>query len=729
MSAQYDLNLQDYLRILRRRWKVVAGCCLAMGALTLLLTPRVGPVYEAGARVKWSRTDSITGLFLEAFTWSPGDDLATQAQIITSKPVALKAAQRLGRIPASATIESVLGDQTLSAALDAMLASYSARPIDNTSLIEIKSACPRPDEAVQLVNAVMQEYIIRHTFERNRQAIEAREFVERQVADVSAKLRASEEQLTRFKEVNVGASMPDAKEIQYFQDEAARTEARVVALQQLADLLSHAGDPGSSPELLLVDLPEEGLAGLRQELARLEDRKRQLLAFMKDDAPEVRSIKDQIDVLSGRLSREAGTALGLMRARKSELVSKLARFPRAEQTLLELQRQVQVNSEAFEMLMRKHQEALIKEADKVQELSVVEEATAATPRHMPGRFLRSLVGLVVGVLLGLVAAFLAETLDTSIGSIEDVEQYLGLSVIGVVPHIDPEATRRDILQRSPALASDPNLEGLSALVTQFAPQSPAAEAFRSLRTNIEFSRIGKAGRTFLFTSASPNEGKSTTVANLGVAMAQMGMKTLVWDCDLRNPSLDRVFGVPREPGFTHVVLGMNRLDDVLHRFSEVFLGRVDMRSMLTSAGLENLRILTAGALPPNPSELLASPLFSDFIVEVASRFDVILIDSPPILPVTDAVVLSTRVDGVILVYQLGRIGRAVLKRAKTHLDNVHAAIRGIVLNDVKAEVSSYTPEMQYIYQRYEKRPPDGEPTTPRESTPARSTSKAAGGER
>src|SRR5439155_1072030 len=329
MSAQYDLNLQDYLRILRRRWKIVAGCCLALGALTLLLTPRVGSVYEATARVKWSRTDSVTGLFLEAFTWSPGDDLATQAQIITSRPVALKAAQRLGRIPVSTTIENVLADKTLSAALDAMLASYTAKPIDNTSLIEIHSACPGPDEAVELVNAVMQEYIIRHTFERNRQAIEAREFVERQVAEVSAKLRGAEEHLTRFKEANVGASMPDAKEVQYFQDEAARTEARLVALEHLDDLLAHPGDPGPSPEL---------------------------------------------------------------------------------------QRQVQVNSEAYEMLMRKHQEALIKEADKVQELSVVEEATAATPRHAPGRFLRSLVGLVVGVLLGLVAAFLAETLDTSIGS-------------------------------------------------------------------------------------------------------------------------------------------------------------------------------------------------------------------------------------------------------------------------------------------------------------------------
>ncbi|HXH27543.1 MAG TPA: polysaccharide biosynthesis tyrosine autokinase, partial [Candidatus Polarisedimenticolia bacterium] len=725
MSAQYDLNLQDYLRILRRRWKVVAGCCLALGLLTLVLTPRIRPVYEAAARVKWTRSDSITGLFLEAFTWSPGDDLATQAQIVMSKPIALKAAQRLGLLPADATVDTVLRDRAQAAKLDALQQEYSARPIDNTSLIEIRSACDTPEQAVRVANAVMQEYIIRHTFERNRQAIEAREFVERQVAEVSARLDSAEERLTRFKEKNVGASMPDAKEVQFFQDEAARTEARITALQGLATVLDAPGDPGATPDLLLVDLPEEGLAELRQELVKLEDQKRQLLAFQRDDAPEVVSVTDRIDRLLSRLRNETRTALTLQQTRKRELDRKLERFPRTEQTLLQLQRDVQVSTEAYEMLMRKHQEALIKEADKVQELSVVETATRAVPRKQPGRTLRSFIGLLVGLLLGLVGAFVVESLDTSIGSIEDVEQYLGLSVIGVVPHIEPEAVRREILQRSPALAADPSVEGLATLVTQFSPQSPVAEAFRSLRTNLEFSRIGRAGRTFLFTSASPSEGKSTTVANLGVAMAQMGKKTLIWDCDLRSPAIGRIFGVPREPGFTHVVLGMSRLEDVVHRFSEVFLGRADMRSMLTSAGIENLHILTAGALPPNPSELLASPLFSDFVVEVASRFDVILIDAPPVLPVTDAVLLSTRVDGVVLVYQLGRIGRAVLKRAKTHLDNVRAAIRGIVLNDIKAEVSTYTPEMQYIYHRYERTP--REPGGGTEEGPGAPRAAAGGG--
>ena len=699
MSAQYDLNLQDYLRILRRHWKVVAGCALLVGVLTMLLTPRVKPVYEATARVKWTRSDNITGLFLESFAWSPGDDLSTQAQIIRSKPVALKAAQRLGRIPPEATPDDVLIDESLSASLDALLQSYTARPIGNTSLIEIRSSCETPGEAVDLANAVMEEYIIRHTFERNRQAIEAREFVEVQVGEVAARLRAAEEALTQFKQGHLGTDMPDVQEVQFLQDQAARTEVRLRELKGLMTLLDHTGESGSSPELLLVDLKEHALASLRQELMQLEDRKRRLLHFQKRGSPEVVGTMNRIDVLTERLRRETRTALDLQRRRKKQIATKLARFPRAEQTLLQLQRDVRVNAEAYELLMRKHQEALIKEADKVQEISVVEAAARAAQRSVPGRLLRSIIGLIVGLFLGLVAAFIVENLDTSIGSIEDVEQYLALSVIGVVPHIDLDDIRRQIVQRHPSLSADQNLEGLSTLVTQFAPHSPMAEAYRSLRTNLEFSCIGKAGRTFLFTSASPSEGKSTTVANLGLAMAQMGKKTLIWDCDLRNPAMHGIFGVPREPGFTHVVLGMSGFDEVVHRFSDISLGRADVRSLLSSAGLENLHILTAGTLPPNPSELLASPLFNDLIVEVASRFDVILIDAPPVLPVTDAVILSTRVDGVVLVYQLGRIGRAVLKRAKSHLDNVRAAIHGIVLNDIKAEVT-HAPDMQYIHYRY-----------------------------
>ena len=686
MSAPHDVSLHDGVRILRRRWRLVAGTALGLATATLVLAPVTPTRHEAVARLKWSRTDSITGLFLEAFSWSPGDDLATQAQIIRSKPIALRSAQRLGLLPAGAGLEAVLAEPSLTRTLDDVIASYKAQPLESTSLIEIRASRGDAREAVALANALLEEAIHQHTFERNRQAIEAREFVEKQVADVGGRLEAAEDRLTTFKERHRGASRPAAQEIQYFQDEAARTEARIVALEGLAALLDHGAGPGSTPEILLVDLSEEGLAAIRDELGRLEDRRRQLLAIQREDSPEVQALSGRIDRIVERLRRETRTALDLARRRRQVLDERLAAFPRAEQTFLQLQREVQVNAEAYEMLMRKHQEALIKEADKVQELSAVEYAARAEPIRGPGRWLRTLAGLLVGLILGLVGAFVAEALDTSITRLEDVEQGLGLPVIGVIPPFDATTARRSMVEAARGVLPPPLPTGPGRLVTRASPHGPAAEAYRSLRTNVEFARLGRAGRTFLFTSAVPAEGKSTTVANLAVSMAQMGLRVLAWDCDLRHPAQHQFFDVPRDPGFTQVILGQVSLKEALRR----------------PAGLpDGLHLLTSGPLPPNPSEILASPQVRAFVAETAARYDVVLIDAPPILPVTDAAILAARVDGVIFVIEPGKVGRAVLRRARAHLENVGGAIHGIVLNDRGGTIASLNPELAYLYHHYE----------------------------
>lgn len=686
MSAPHEASLQEGVRIVRRRWRLVAGAALGLAGATVVLSPSIPTRHEAIARLKWSRTDSITGLFLEAFSWSPGDDLATQAQIIRSKPIALRSAQRVGLLPAGADLEAVLDDPVLTRALDDVIASYDAKPLASTSLIEIRAARGDAAQAVALANALVEESIAQHSFERNRQAIEAREFVEKQVAEVGARLRAAEDRLTGFKERHRGAGRPGAQEIQYFQDEAARTEARVLALEGLAAILEQEAGPGATPEILLVDLSEEGLAAIRDELGQLEDRRRQLLAIQREDSPEVKGLSARIDRLVERLRRETRTALDLARRRRARLDERLGMFPRAEQTYLQLQREVQVNAEAYEMLMRKHQEALIKEADKVQELSAVEYAARSEPVRGPGRWLRTFAALLVGLILGLVGAFIAEALDTSITRLEDVEQGLGLPVIGLIPPVDAGAPRRGVVGAARVGTPAAPPAGPELLVTRNAPQSPAAEAYRTLRTNVEFARLGRAGRSFLFTSSVPAEGKSTTVANLAVSMAQMGLRVLAWDCDLRNPSLQAIFDLPRDPGFTQAILGQAAIEDALRR----------------PAGIpDGLKVLTSGALPPNPSEVLASPQVSAFANDMAARFDVVLIDAPPILPVTDSAILAARVDGVILVIQPGRVGRALLRRARAHLENVGAAIHGIVLNDRAATIDSAGPDLAYFYQPHE----------------------------
>jgi tyrosine-protein kinase Etk/Wzc len=237
------------------------------------------------------------------------------------------------------------------------------------------------------------------------------------------------------------------------------------------------------------------------------------------------------------------------------------------------------------------------------------------------------------------------------------------------------------------------------LVSQFVPKSPVAEAYRSLRTNLEFTKLARPARSFLITSSTLEEGKSTTVANLALALAQGGKRVLIIESDLRRPLIHTYFGLSREPGLTEVLLGTLDWRDAQRSLADVFLGVLDMNSLVRTPGLENVSFITSGILPANPAELLGADPMQSLIREVTEEFDVVLLDSPPVLPVTDAAVLASQVDGVVLVYQLGRAGRGLLRRAKSHLKTVQADLRGVILNDIKAEVSEFS-SAEYYYQYY-----------------------------
>lgn len=211
------------------------------------------------------------------------------------------------------------------------------------------------------------------------------------------------------------------------------------------------------------------------------------------------------------------------------------------------------------------------------------------------------------------------------------------------------------------------------LITLTNPRSPITEAYRTLRTNLEFSSLDKPIRSMVVTSAAPEEGKSTTLANLAVTMAQAGKRVILVDCDLRRPSLHRVFDVKTAPGFTDMMR-----DDALMK-----------NPPLQETQVPALRLLASGTLPPNPSELLASRRMSDVIAALQQHADVILFDAPPIIAVTDAAVLASKVDAVLLVLSAGKTKREHARKAKALLDKVNARLIGTVLNNVKGEASLY----------------------------------------
>ncbi|HID86197.1 MAG TPA: polysaccharide biosynthesis tyrosine autokinase [Anaerolineae bacterium] len=300
---------------------------------------------------------------------------------------------------------------------------------------------------------------------------------------------------------------------------------------------------------------------------------------------------------------------------------------------------------SYASLLKSYEEIRLAEAQTMDNIIVDEPAELPLHPVKPRTLLNTLLASVVGCMLAVGMAFLIEYLDDTIKSSEDVSQTLGLATLGTITRFH-------------------SAEDEGSLIVAAHPRSPISEAYRTLRTNIQFSTLDRPVKTLLVTSANPLEGKSTTVANLGVAMAQAGLSVIVVDSDLRRPSLHKIFGVSNSKGLTNALLQNSPNPD----------------SFLQTTEVENLRVLTSGPLPPNPSELLGSRRMEGLIEQLKEEADVILFDSPPILAVTDAAVLATRVDGVLLVVDAGTLRRDAAMLAKENMTRVGANLLGAALN-------------------------------------------------
>jgi len=268
--------------------------------------------------------------------------------------------------------------------------------------------------------------------------------------------------------------------------------------------------------------------------------------------------------------------------------------------------------------------------------------------------------------------------------IEDVEEYIQKPVLGVIPLIAIEEEKLARFQKKIVAEKEEFNERQAKLVAISDPKAPVTEAYRTLRTNLQFTFLQKQkGKALLFTSATPQEGKTTTVTNLAVTFAQGGKKTLILSCNLRHPTVHKIFGVRKKTGIT-----------------DILVGNLPWREALQDPGIDNLKILAAGPYPPHPAEILDSPQFVKLLDEVRQAFDIILIDSPPVLPVTDAAIIGSKVDGVVLVYYAGKAAREALLRAKIQLENVNSNILGVILNRIQPEGKlgySYYYHYQYKY--------------------------------
>jgi len=389
----------------------------------------------------------------------------------------------------------------------------------------------------------------------------------------------------------------------------------------------------------------------------VEDEDRQLAAQIANTLPEVFIEQNQTLQLSRFASSKENLAKQLaiieadMKATQQAIAALRGSISAADQAeLARLQSTLTQYQSSYASLLKSYEEIRLTEAQAIDNVVVAEPAEVPRYPVKPRTLMNTLLAAVVGCMLAVGVAFLIEYLDDTIKTSDDVRQTLELSTLGAITRIN---TRTDE----------------EKVVAALQPRSPISEAYRALRTNIQFSTIDKPLKTILVTSANPLEGKTTTVANLGVVMAQAGLSVIIIDSDLRRPTMHKFFGVDNKQGLTDALLQ----------------SAPSLDGYLQGTAMENLQVLASGPLPPNPSELLGSQRMKGLIEQLKGKADVLLFDSPPVLAVTDAAVLANEVDGVLLVVDTNATRRDGALRARETLSKVGANLLGVALNKLSAK--------------------------------------------
>ncbi|MDH4079578.1 MAG: polysaccharide biosynthesis tyrosine autokinase [Nitrospira sp.] len=711
--AQYELNVIDYWLILKKRKYLILLSTILVVVFTVLFSEflRPDPLYEASARVKFERSTTIAQQLLESLSYSSMNDLGTQIEFIRSFPVIERVAVDLGRVDSNTSPEEQKSATYLNIIYN-LGQEITAQREGDTNIIRISATSDEPELAERMANSAASAYRVENIAARNRLVTDSKRFVEEQLASLEKQLNDSEDALRTFKENEGRVFLADEAraaldtftklEEQYNDVLRKRTEG-----ERQIEVLKHSDAViGNQTGRIFTEEQNALLTILNQRLLDLIQERDTLLINYTPDHPQVVEQQMKVDNVKSEMIQELKSKVATLMDREEALQEQRRHYrqrylgyPRAAIQMSRLEREVKVNTDLLATLKAKHQELLIKGAERIEEVSIIAPAiTPSTPINGSNITMNLMIGGLMGCFLGIVLAFGRESFDTSIGTIEGVEEFLKVPVLGIIPQLDHKVLKEMALETLPPDTPPSAAESLSKLICLLDPKSVLSESLRSLRTNIQFASLDRRVKSIIFTSAALGEGKSTCVINLAITMAQEGIRVLLVDADLRKPIVHQRLGIEREPGLVDALLGTTSWRSYVRSATDLMLGTVGVDRFLSTPGLDNLHVITSGSESGNPNEFLNITKIKALIAEMQEDYDIVLIDTPPILPVTDAVAFSSRVDGTILVYQVGRIGRNALKRAKFLLDHAQANVLGVVLTNVKSEV---TPE--YGLYRYEYR--------------------------
>ena len=719
-ESESSFDFSAVLQALRRFWPLSVAVCIFVTLGVVFFTLGQKKIFAAETTVVFDPSPpQPLGREVAAVAdlggtdyWSNKEYFATQLYVITSRRVAVAVVQGLGlhrdgSFLSNAPQGTAVGgaDATVEAAAAVLMDRLSVEPVKNTRLAVLRYEDANPERAQRIVLAVAETYIAKNVEDAQSSTTTAVEWLNEQVDKLKSSLDATEMDLYNFQLEKQILAVDVSSQSNMLREEMttvhlALTQARIRRVELDARYSALAGIATNDPAKIPVTelLRSEVLSSLRAKYLEASTESDVLVARGKgENHPDVREAQVKLDTarkaliaeienIKGSVAhdlavvrRQEGGLSGLLEAaKKNALDVNLLGIEYAR-----LQRTKENNEKLYDVVLERAKQGDLTRMMQVNNIRVVENPVLPKKPVRPNVVTNVGVGFGAGVVFGLLAALGLFMMDRSIKSQADIEGSLGLNFLGVLPSVGAKPRNKYYRYgRSGRSDVEAAKEGTPAeLFVHHAPMSGTAEAARAIRTNIQFMSPDRPFRTLLVTSANPSEGKTTVACALSIAIAQTGLRVCLVDCDLRRPRLHRVFDKPSDSGLSMVLLDPETLN---------FEG--------LETEVPNLSVLSAGPIPPNPAEMLQSDRFKKVIEVLHGKYDRIVLDSPPVGPVTDAVVLSAFVDGTVLVVRSGKASRESVAEAKRTILGVGGRIVGALLNNVVHDSRTYA-GTRYAYYR------------------------------
>src|SRR5216683_80790 len=569
-----------------------------------------------------------------------------------------------------------------------------------TRLIDITFQHGDPETAARITNAVAETFVRSNLEKKNEANTTTSEFLSKRVAELQSTIRADEEKLVNYAKNNQILSL-DASQNTVVERLSGLNKSLLEAEndRKIAEAEYNAAKaPGAASAL--AEANAKDINESESKLSDLKQKRAQLLVEATEEAPEVKEVEQQITELDKHLkesrARYTSTLLTNLETRyrqtlaREEALRKSFNQQKSETVTQNeaainyriLQQEIETNKGLLDSLLQRSKENDVVLAGRPNNISIVDHAIVPDYPVGPARMRSVMLAFVLALALGVGLALFLDYLADTIHSTDDVEKFLRLPALAVIPAMGGVSRRRLFSSATALQKRNGSNGGNPELLLKVNGRSALAESYRQLRTSVLLSTAGRAPKTLLITSSLPGEGKTTTAVNTAISLAQTGAAVVIIDADMRRPRLRSIFDLAERKGLSSILSSEMK--------------REEMLAIIARDETTGLHILTSGPIPPNPAELIGSEQMRKLISELGRTFTHIVIDSPPISSFTDGVLIASMVDGVLLVVHGGKSSRSVVRRSRQLLLDVGAKIFGVVLNNVSATSHDY----YYYYQRY-----------------------------